>query len=308
MVNETVLDDFLLRHVPRPPARLPPALVEARQRLDAALEALVRIDDSELEQPWPWRDIVTDVRYCFYRQYEALELARAEIAPGLVAPLASQPPARPLAGAATAARWELHGLLIGLRDELLDADPGGGEWTVRQTLAHIVGGQRAYGWFTAWWLAQRDRHPDEFPAQVPDELSELLPDESTEAEGSMVEIRRRFDDIVDLSCATLGVLSADEMAAKARWAGQAVTVGFRVGRWASHIREHTIQVDKTLAMLGHQPTEVARLVRLIAAAYGRLEESLFMLEAQEAGVTAALSSAGDVISGMARDVATVRRD
>ena len=50
-----------------------------------------------------------------------------------------------------------------------------------------------------------------------------------------------------------------------------VTIDFRLGRYGSHIREHTVQVDKTLAMLGRRPSEVERLVRLILATYGRLE-------------------------------------
>jgi hypothetical protein len=50
-----------------------------------------------------------------------------------------------------------------------------------------------------------------------------------------------------------------------------VTIDFRLGRYGSHIREHTVQVDKTLAMLDRRPTEVERLVRLILATYGRLE-------------------------------------
>ena len=50
-----------------------------------------------------------------------------------------------------------------------------------------------------------------------------------------------------------------------------IPIDFRLGRYGSHIREHTIQVDKTLAMIGRQPTEVERIVRLILGSYGRLE-------------------------------------
>jgi hypothetical protein len=61
------------------------------------------------------------------------------------------------------------------------------------------------------------------------------------------------------------------MGVSARWAGLPVTIDFRLGRYGSHIREHTVQVDKTLAVLGRRPSEVERLVRLILASYGRLE-------------------------------------
>ena len=54
-----------------------------------------------------------------------------------------------------------------------------------------------------------------------------------------------------------------------------MSIAFRLGRWSSHIREHAIQVEKTLAMLGRTPTEPERLVRLALAAYGRAEAVVF---------------------------------
>ena len=54
-----------------------------------------------------------------------------------------------------------------------------------------------------------------------------------------------------------------------------MTVGFRLARWSSHIREHGIQIEKTFAMLGYAPTEPARLVRNLLAAYGRAESVAF---------------------------------
>jgi hypothetical protein len=54
-----------------------------------------------------------------------------------------------------------------------------------------------------------------------------------------------------------------------------VSIAFRLGRWSSHIREHTVQVEKTLAELGRAPTEPERLVRLVLAAYGRAEAVVF---------------------------------
>jgi hypothetical protein len=44
---------------------------------------------------------------------------------------------------------------------------------------------------------------------------------------------------------------------------------------ASHLREHTIQVEKTLAMLGRAPSEPQRLARLVLAAFGRAEATAF---------------------------------
>jgi hypothetical protein len=73
----------------------------------------------------------------------------------------------------------------------------------------------------------------------------------------------------------LAGLPDDRLGVAARWAGFEVTVGFRLARWGSHIREHTIQLEKTLAMLGDVPDEPRRLTRHLLAAYGRAEAAAF---------------------------------
>jgi DinB superfamily len=306
-MTTSTIDDFLIRHSPAEPQPVASALLRARDSLRSALADLATVPDSAMEKPWPWRGGEADVRYGFYRQAEALEEARAGVARALGRQAHSdEPPARALAAPATAARWELHGLLAGLADSELDRDPGNGEWTVRQTLAHIVSGQRAYGWFTAWWLARRDAPDDDFPARVPEDVGNQLPAEEGEGIGTVEEIGRRLDDIVDLSCGALGGLDDDALAARARWSGMAVDVRFRLVRWASHIREHTIQVEKTLGYLDRPTTEVEYLLRLIGAAYGRLEEELFMRPETDGGMAESLAIAESVAAGAAQDAKSVR--
>ncbi len=299
------LDDFMLRLAPAPPMSLEPALARARDSINTALVDLRAVADASLERGWPWRDGEADVRYGFYRQYEALEGARAQVRRLIAGGGSVDGPARPLVGAATAARWDIHGLLAGLAEADLDRDPGNGEWTLRQTLAHIVGGQRAYGWFTTWWLDKRTLPEDEFPTRVPDKASAALPDEDTEALGSLTDIRSRLDDIVDLSAGVFASLGDEELAARARWSGMPVDVKFRVTRWSSHMREHTIQLEKTLEFIERQTSEVERLVRLVAAAYGRLEEELFMRRSDEPGVGEALVIVETVAAGAASDAKSV---
>ncbi|MEX2547938.1 MAG: DinB family protein [Chloroflexota bacterium] len=295
-----VLDDFLLRLAPAPPVAVAPELLRARDSIRASLNALREVPDSALELVWHWRGGELDVRYGFYRQYEGLEDARARVRPLVAGAQAQEGPARPLVAAASAARWDLHGLLAGLADADLDRDPGNEEWTLRQTLAHIVNGQRAYGWSTAWWLARRDAPLDDYPERWPDDVSAALPEEDTEASGTLADIRRRLDDILDLSAGVFGPLGEEELAARARWSGVAVDVRFRLLRWSSHIREHTIQVEKTLAFIGRPTTEVDRLLRLICAAYGRLEEELFQVSASprtSEALALAESAAMEVLTG-----------
>jgi hypothetical protein len=299
------IDGVLLRLAPGQPVPLDAGLLRARDSIRIAITDLTEVSDSTLELLWPWRGEEADVRYGFYRQSEALADTLALIRPLLEVARVHETPARPLVAAASAARWDLHGLLAGLTDDELDKDPGNGEWTVRQTLAHIVSVQRAYGVFTAWWLARRDAPTDDFPRQVPEELDAELPAEEAEGVGSVAEIQRRLDEILDLSAGVFAPLGAEMLGTRARWAGIPVDVRFRLLRWASHLREHTIQVEKTLGFIGRPITEVERLLRVIAAAYGRLEEELFMWPA--GGVPAeALGMAELVARGVSVDAAKVR--
>lgn len=300
------VDGVLLRLAPEPPARVDARLLRARDSIRNALTCLRDVPDSVLELPWPWRGDEADVRYGFYRQYEALADAQALIRPLLDIARAQEAPARPLVAAASAARWDLHGLLAGLSDEDLDKDPGNGEWTARQTLAHIVSVQRAYGVFTAWWLARREATADDFPTQVPDELDAELPAEEAEGVGSVADVQRRLDDLLDLSAGVFAPLGDEMLGVRARWAGFPVNVRFRLLRWPSHIREHTIQVEKTFGFIGRPITEVERLLRLIAAAYGRLEEEL-LLRPPGSVPAEALAMTESAARGVSLDAATVRQ-
>jgi uncharacterized damage-inducible protein DinB len=304
-MTTATLDELMLRYVPAPPRPVALPLLEARDSLRAALTNLSQIEDSALEKEWKWRATASsDVRSGFFRQYEALEDTRARVGSTVAGPSSSsQSAARPLVASASAARWELHGLLAPLTGEQLDQPTGNDEWTVRQTLAHIVNGQRAYFWYTSWWLARADA--DDFPARVPEEVASEFPAEETDGVGSLDDIRQRLDDVLDLSAGTLGVLSDDQLAARARFAGQPVDVRFRINRWSSHMREHTIQIEKTLGFISRPTTEVDRLLRMVAGAYGRLEEAVFMLTDSPA-VDDALRTIGDTCSGVARDAQSVR--
>ena len=297
-----------------PAVPLHPAVMAIREPLSAIVADLLAIPDDALERRWRWlpSDIdELDVRYGLYRVHETLESAIAAIATARSdggGPSAQIGPAIPALQATAVARWELHGALAALSDADWDADPGGGEWTVRQTLGHIISSQRSYGWFNAWFLSkgfsqgQAIRPP---AGALPDE-----PTEEDEARGTATEVRSRLDDVVDANIAAFAALDGAGLGVDARWMGMHIPIDFRLGRYGSHIREHTIQVDKTLAMLGRQPTEVERIVRLILESYGRLE-ALFVgravneLERPLAEGTSALSTLEAAVSDSAATAASV---
>ncbi|MDP9481754.1 MAG: DinB family protein [Chloroflexota bacterium] len=273
------MDDPLLELTPGPTLPVASAVVAARAAVRAAIDDLLTVPDAALESVWEWRAGFvddTDVRYAFYRIHERLEESAAAIVSGR-AGAGEGPgvgPAVPLFGPLTAARWELRAALAPLQASDLDADPGGGEWTVRRTLGHTVGSQRGYGWYNAWWL-RRGHAEGPLPTPADDPQMPPDPDDDQEGVGSPTEIMARLDDLADVAAGRFAALTEDELTIPARWSGVPVDLRFRMLRLGSHIREHTVQVDKTLAMTGRQPTEVERLVRLIGASYGRLESLVY---------------------------------
>lgn len=255
---------------------LPDSIASARAALAAAAADCLAIPDSALERPFTWREVEHDVRFGLYRAAETVEAASAELELALAGA-----PARPAATVVTApstnARWALHGRLASLGDSSLDSVGREGEWTLRQTLGHTVGTQRGFGWVSRWWLSiplGPDR-PRQLPEDVVARADAELPSEDDEGLGSLAEIRERLDSVLDEWALRFAPLDATALAVPASYGGSPVDIGFRLGRWGSHISEHAIQVDKTLAWLGHEPGEVERIVRDLHVAWGRLESRIW---------------------------------
>jgi DinB superfamily len=280
--------DFLDAHAAAETTPVAPAILAVRGALEAAGRNLVGVADDAMERPWSFRDHEADVRYGVYRGIETIEAAEARIAGALEAGGTRRTAAARRIAPVTTARWHLHGRLIALDEGTFDTVAKTDEWTIRAVLGHIVSGQRSYGAVTAWWASRtvEARLPDSVPEDVIAAIA--LPEEDVEGAGSLAEIRERIDEVVDHSGVALAGLRDEQLARPARWSGIPVDVDFRIGRWSSHVIEHTIQIEKTLAWLDDRPTEAARIVREIFDAWGSLEARLFpldpaALEVREAG-------------------------
>jgi hypothetical protein len=313
VISTATGDELLIRYTDDVPARpIPAGISVARRDVLAAMEALTSISDQSLTMPWAWTgDSVEgeEVRYGFYRIAEAFELAETEAGSLLRSASIERGRAADRIAPGTAAAWDLRGLLAPIPLALWDADPGGDEWTIRRTLGHVIGGQRQYAVGTGWWLDKRFGVDDlTRPSFIPDELWDELPSEEAEAVGTASEVLERLTDVLDLGTERLAGLSEDQVALGGRWGGYPIDIDFRLGRWSSHIREHTIQVEKTFVMVSHQPTEVERVIRHILAVWGRAESVVYGSPADVAGAAMrVLSTAAASSRVTAAEIASIAR-
>ena len=157
--------------------------------------------------------------------------------------------------------------------------------------------------FSRWWLTQPIG--DARPARIDDDtdaaLEREMPADGASATGTLTDIRAGLDDALDEWALRVADLDGDALAASAMWSGVPVDIDFRIGRWASHIREHTVQIDKTLDWLGYEPSEPARIVLDMATAWGRLEARIFPVapDGTESAVGAILDRCAETLASEA---------
>ena len=285
---------------PRP---IPEALLAARRDVMAAVRDLATLTDADMEKEWAWKgDSEIELRYAFFNVLEAFERAGIDAAKALRIDGTGRGRTAELIAPATAAKWDLQGLLLQLPDAAWDAKPGGEEWTIRETMGHIIASQRGYAAVTAWWQSQALPVSPDLPTARPGHIYDVLPSDEEEGSGTPAEVHARLDEVLDQSTERLAGMPADRLAFGTRWVGFALDIGFRLGRWSSHYREHTVQVEKTLVMLGHTPTEVDRLIRLILAEWGRAEAAVYG-SADKAEAVAVLAAAATAARKTAAEVA-----
>lgn len=220
---------------------------------------------------WPLYD--SHLRELFFHAYQALRelavdinVARAVAAPPTMAQ-------RVLAQHQIAWR-EFMGALAGVTDDDLDRIPAENEWSIRTIVEHVMGTELIFLLQIEWAIARRDSGED-IPVQMPRDGEALRRYNEIDASGSLAEIFERYGALhgeVIGYCTAL--TDADLDTPSVWWEEYPLPVRYRMQRWDAHLREHTVQVDKTLAMIGREPRESERLARLIYNALGEYEGAL----------------------------------
>jgi hypothetical protein len=244
------------------------SLVKAVETFAGVTQAL---SDEDLEREWSWKAYNEGIRFAFFRTYEELRSLAAVLITERFArgkPITTAQQA--LAQYHTAYR-DLQAVLLGLDDQVLDVPPAEGEWPLRVILGHILAAEREF-FARIWYAVQHYRKGVEEPVQMSDEkvaecVGEYDEFERTVDRLSLPGILAYYDSFHKRVLRELADIRAYELETLSLWwEGIPMPVQFRLHRLDSHLRQHTVQAEKTLEALGYPYTEAQRLLRLIYAA------------------------------------------
>jgi uncharacterized damage-inducible protein DinB len=249
--------------------------------VDSFTRAALAQTDADLERAWAWGVYDSeDARFAFFRTYEELRtlavLTSAERDKNRTAPTSAR---RILAQVHTAYR-DLQAVLMRVNAATAERSPAEGEWSVRQTLGHMV---RADAGFLAAVRHALDHHRagDWNPGPIPQEVYPAVIG-LAEAEfdailsGPLDKIQAYHAALHARILLDLDDITEEELEQPVIYReNRPTTLRFRLHRFDSHLREHTVQVEKTLAVVGRPPNEIHRLLRLIYSGLAEAEGAAF---------------------------------
>ena len=179
---------------------------------------------------------------------------------------------------------DLTGALAGVDETAFDVAPDADEWPLRRIIWHVTGAELGFSLLINW-AVKRQAAGDDRPITMPRE--EMEPHyEAYPESGSMQEVMARYEELHRNVVGDLLPLDVEQLEAlNIWWEGYELPAWFRMHRFDAHLREHTIQVDKTLAAIDRAPTEGGRLARLLHQSLADLE--ILLVTAGEDGLARA---------------------
>ncbi len=252
----------------------------ASKSIDRFTELVRDLPESELEREWVWGSYKSEgVRFAYFRNYEDLRQLAVQIGHKRGAAGRRLSDAQRILAQYHAAYMDLQAVLLGVEEGYFEVPPAEGEWPVRRVLAHIVGADM--GFYVAIRFALDRLHQGEDPLVDVDDDTWLgiIGMEEEELDAKMAEplpgLQSTHKDLHQRILTDFSEISDPELEKPSRyWEDEAHSLRFRLHRFDAHMRQHTIQIEKTLHAIDRVPSESQRLLRLIYSALAQVEGAL----------------------------------
>lgn len=255
------------------------------QELTASLERLattiINLSDAKLETQWHWKGHDEGVRFAFF--VTLLELRQltvklaTERAAGLKLPPANN--AQRILAQYHSAFMDLQASIAGLSPKKASEFPSKKEWSVQLVYAHILETELSFTAVIRYAL-ENHRAGRWLPVSIPEKeyprlyklkekaFSQLMKSSLK----NMIAYHREFHTKILYEFA--GINNEELSLPATFWEETRFHIGYRLHRFEAHTRQHAIQIDKTLNLIGCGPTEARRIVRMLYSALADLNGNL----------------------------------
>ncbi len=259
------------------------------QAVEELVRATVRLSDEDMGREWKWRDYDDEgLRFALLLTHHELR----DLAVRIAALRRSEPSqAERILAQYHQTYRDLTGVLAAALTEDLDRAAAEGEWSLREALTHML---RTEHGFLARIRFALERPPTATLDPAADAtflaFRKERYDVSDDATGGPIEsIRDRFFEIHRRILTELADVTDAQLEIRSwSWESEPMQIRFRMHRIEEHLRQHTIQLDKTLALI-RPPTEAHRLVRNIYNALADIESASEAADDLTAPVAATIS-------------------
>src|ERR1035437_2731489 len=230
--------------------------------VDNFTKAALAQTDPDLERPWAWGVFDSeDVRFAYFRTYEELRTLAVRTSAERDINRTAPTSARRILAQFHADYRDLQAVLLRVDAATAERSPAEGEWSVRQALGHMV---RADARFLAAVRHALDHHragdwnpgpipPEVYPAViglVETEFDAILSGPLDKIQAYHAALHARI--LLDLDDITEEELELPVIYRENR----PTPLRFRLHRFDSHLRQHIVQVEKTLAVVGRPQDEI----------------------------------------------------
>lgn len=249
---------------------------ELAQAVFHLAQSAAHFTDADLGQPYQWGAHREGVRFALIGAMHELRTLAVAIAAD------RRRAANPLTRAHHAlaqyhaAYRDLDAVLLGLSADDANMSPAVGEWSIRDTLHHMVGVQRNFFALVHYGL-RRQREAGELPARLPEgEADRVLSGQeglgSLRIDPDMDELIQYHARLHDRSLSEFASIAEEEIDGPSIWwEGEPFSLEYRIHRMEAHLRQHTVQIEKSLDQLSLPATEARRLLRHVFAALAEVE-------------------------------------
>jgi hypothetical protein len=259
-----------------------PELTTAVEKFAASMADM---PDEKLDTAWLWKGHDEGVRFAYFVTLLELRQLAVKLASdrSMGVKLPPRNSAQRILAQYHSAFMDLQATLLGVSAKNALVPPEKKEWPIRTIYSHILSAELNFSAVIRFALENHRSGkwlPNPIPAKEYQRLIGMKQKEyNTLLEASLSKLVSFHRKIHPSMLREFAVITNDELALPAAyWEETRFHIGYRLHRFEAHLRQHTIQIDKTLIAIGIFPSEANRLNRMLFSALAEINGFLIVQE------------------------------